>query len=212
MYMESCAWDKAYDTFFDAFRCYQESGNARAKICLKYVVLASMIALSEINPLDSREAKVYSNDSEVKAILDLRSAFESGDAVGFERVLRDPANRILSDPFMNKYVNDLLRTLRSQILTRLIEPYERVPVSKLARGINVDAQEAESLLVELILDEKINCKISQVDGVVVKVEQTSADASADQWTSMGKWIDSIEKTDVLHRVRNVGKMMRGVRL
>ena len=31
MYMESGSWNQAYDTFFEAFRCYQESGNPRAK-------------------------------------------------------------------------------------------------------------------------------------------------------------------------------------
>ncbi len=36
-----------------AFTC------SRAKVMLKYVVLANMLALSDINPFDSREAKVY---------------------------------------------------------------------------------------------------------------------------------------------------------
>lgn len=35
----------------------QEAGNPRAKDALKYVVLANMLALSDINPFAAREAK-----------------------------------------------------------------------------------------------------------------------------------------------------------
>jgi hypothetical protein len=37
----------------------QEAGNARARDCLKYVVLANILAQSNINPFAAREAKVY---------------------------------------------------------------------------------------------------------------------------------------------------------
>ena len=48
-----------YNEFFEGFRNYQEAGNGRAATCLKYVVLANMLALSDINPFDSREAKAF---------------------------------------------------------------------------------------------------------------------------------------------------------
>ena len=50
----------------------QEAGNGRAKDCLKYVVLASMLSLSNINPFAAREAKVYAEDKEILAMSDLR--------------------------------------------------------------------------------------------------------------------------------------------
>ena len=43
MYMSEGLWDEAYNEFYQSFRCYQEAGNSRAKDCLKYVVLASML-------------------------------------------------------------------------------------------------------------------------------------------------------------------------
>jgi COP9 signalosome complex subunit 2 len=48
-----------YNAIFEGFRNYQEAGNGRAATCLKYVVLANMLALSDINPFDSREAKAF---------------------------------------------------------------------------------------------------------------------------------------------------------
>jgi hypothetical protein len=44
---------------------FVEVGNARAKDCLKYLVLTSMLALKEINPFSSKEAKVFLDDKEV---------------------------------------------------------------------------------------------------------------------------------------------------
>ena len=57
MYMTESNWDAAYNEFYEAFRAYQEAGNVRARDCLKYVVLASMLALTDINPFAAREAK-----------------------------------------------------------------------------------------------------------------------------------------------------------
>ena len=40
MHMGEGSWTLAYNEFFEGFRNYQETGNSRAKECLKYVVLA----------------------------------------------------------------------------------------------------------------------------------------------------------------------------
>lgn len=48
--MEENRWTLAYGKFLEAFRNYQEAGNQRAKQILKYVMLANMIALKDINP------------------------------------------------------------------------------------------------------------------------------------------------------------------
>lgn len=58
MYMSMGNWGQAYNEFYEGFRNYQEAGNPNAKVCLKYVVLANMLDLSDINPFAAREAKV----------------------------------------------------------------------------------------------------------------------------------------------------------
>lgn len=59
MYMMAHQWDDAYNEFYEGFAAYQEAGNSRARDCLKYVVLANILAQSDINPFAAREAKVY---------------------------------------------------------------------------------------------------------------------------------------------------------
>lgn len=49
--------NNASHTHTHFFYLLQEAGNPRAKDALKYVVLANMLALSDINPFAAREAK-----------------------------------------------------------------------------------------------------------------------------------------------------------
>jgi len=149
--MEEERWSDAYEEFFEAFRSYQEAGNAKARQCLKYVVLASMIALKDINPFDSREAKVYKEDIEINAMVELRQAFEASDIRQFERILRDKSYGVSQDAFIMTYVTRLMRNIRGQILLRLVKPYSRVSLDFLTKEVNVDTvEQVESLLVSFV--------------------------------------------------------------
>ena len=76
---------------------------------LKYVVLANMLALSSINPFDSREAKVYQDDPEISAMASLRNAYEQNDINTIDQLLTNPSYRILSDAFIRTYLQETLK-------------------------------------------------------------------------------------------------------
>ena len=137
MYMSEERWKEAYDEFFEGFRNYQEAGNSRAKDCLKYVVLANMLASSDINPFDSREAKVYKDELEITAMVQLRTAYELKDVNQFEKLLANKRNRILEDPFIMTYLQPLLRNIRAQVLMQLVTPYQRIRLDFIAKEINI---------------------------------------------------------------------------
>ena len=108
-------WNGAYNEFFEAFKSYQEAGNSRAKDCLKYVVLASMLALNDINIFAAREAKAFADDREILAMSELRKSLDENDLSRFEKTLRDKANRILDEPFLMTYIAPLRRRIREQV-------------------------------------------------------------------------------------------------
>ena len=57
---------------------YLNIGNSRAKDCLKYVIMASMLVEdNDINPFAAREVKVYENDTEILAMSELRKSLEA---------------------------------------------------------------------------------------------------------------------------------------
>jgi COP9 signalosome complex subunit 2 len=78
MHLREGAFEQAHVDFFEAFRNYDESGNPRRTTCLKYVVLATMLMQSTINPFDSQEAKPYKNDPEIVAMTNLVRCVLSG--------------------------------------------------------------------------------------------------------------------------------------
>ncbi|KAJ2475005.1 hypothetical protein EV174_005432, partial [Coemansia sp. RSA 2320] len=59
MYMGERNWEQAKVNFFDAFKNYDEAGSPRRVQVLKYLVLASLLSESEVNPLSGPEAMSY---------------------------------------------------------------------------------------------------------------------------------------------------------
>lgn len=69
----------------------------------------------------------------------------------------------MGDPFIKLYMDDILRTMRTQVLLKAIAPYTRVTLPHVASELNgIPVAEVENLLVSLILDGKVDGKIDQV--------------------------------------------------
>jgi COP9 signalosome complex subunit 2 len=180
MHMASREYEPAGKTFFQAFKSYDEAGDPSRLRCLKYLVLASMLHASSINPFDSQEARPYRDDPEIVAMTNLVHAFHNNEIQKFERILRQNQGRIMDDEFVREHVEDLLRTIRTQVLRRVIRPYTRISLPAIARELNdIPVRDVESLLVSLILDGNLDGKIDRVTGVLLKkAERGSADNSA----------------------------------
>jgi COP9 signalosome complex subunit 2 len=174
MHMAAKEYEAAGKTFFQAFKSYDEAGDPSRLRCLKYLVLASMLHASSINPFDSQEARPYRDDPEITAMTNLVQAFHNNEIQKFERILRQNKGRIMDDEFIRDYVEDLLRTIRTQVLRRVIRPYTRISLSVIARELNdIPVADVENLLVSLILDGTLDGEIDQVNGVLLKKAERS---------------------------------------
>jgi len=190
MHMREKDWEKAHTDFFEAFKNYDEAGSPRRIQCLKYLVLANMLMLSEINPFDSTEAKPYKSDSEIVAMTNLVAAYERNDIKAFEKVLKDNKKAILEDSFMRDYIDDLLKNIRTQVLLKILTPYTKIRIPFLASELNITPKDVEDLMVTLILDSKIRGRIDQVNQLL---ELESLKSSA-YWTyrSLDKWASQLQ--------------------
>mmetsp|Transcript_26985 Transcript_26985/g.60355 ORF Transcript_26985/g.60355 Transcript_26985/m.60355 type:complete len:450 (+) Transcript_26985:103-1452(+) len=191
MYMGEQKWKAAYEEFYEGFRGYQEAGNPRAKDALKYVVLANMLALSDINPFAAREAKAYQEEKEIVAMQTLRSAYEANDLTSFERTLENKQNRILADPFIMSYVSPLRRRMREQVLLNLVKPYRRIRLEFVARELKLDEAEVEGLLVNMILDKRIDGKIDQIRGFL-SLGGESKSVKAKNYDALTQWSSTLK--------------------
>ncbi|KAJ1746812.1 hypothetical protein LPJ79_005669 [Coemansia sp. RSA 1821] len=189
IYMGERNWSKAQACFFDAFKNYDEAGSMQRVGVLKYLVLASMLSESEVNPLSSPEAKSYKNEPPVRAIIDLVEAYESRDVQAFERILSSQQSDIMSDPFIRRYIVDLRRTFRMQAIEGIVLPYTRIRIATLAKQLNTQVDEVEDLLIALILDNRLKGSIDQEKGTLL-LQQETTDKS--QYESLNKWSSNIE--------------------
>jgi PCI domain len=173
-------YEEASKTFFQAFKSYDEAGDPSRLRCLKYLVLASMLHASSINPFDSQEARPYRDDPEIVVMTNLVKAFHNNEIQTFERILRQNQGRIMDDEFIREYVEDLLRTIRTQVLRRFIRPYERISLSAIAAALNdIPMREVENLLVNLILDGNLDGLMDGTNHVLLKrIEYGGGDSSA----------------------------------
>jgi|LauGreDrversion4_2_1035121.scaffolds.fasta_scaffold343847_2 COP9 signalosome complex subunit 2 len=87
IFMGEKKWHDALNEMFESFKNYQEIGNTRAKTVLKYVILASILSASEIDYANTREAKVYTDDPQIQAIVLLRKAYEKNDINTIQQIL-----------------------------------------------------------------------------------------------------------------------------
>ena len=164
IYMGEKKWAQALEEMFESFKNYQEIGNTRAKTVLKYVILASILSGSEINYATTREAKVYHEDPQIQAIVNLRSAYEKNDINTIQQILNSKDTQILDDPFISQYLDDLLRNIRLNVLIARVKPYKSVSIEYLSQQLNVTKEDICGLLSELILEEKIKGEIDQLNG------------------------------------------------
>mmetsp|Transcript_38519 Transcript_38519/g.44890 ORF Transcript_38519/g.44890 Transcript_38519/m.44890 type:complete len:548 (+) Transcript_38519:70-1713(+) len=168
-HMANQDFEAAGKTFFQAFKSYDEAGDPSRLKCLKYLVMASMLHASSINPFDSQEARPYKDDPEIVAMTNLVQAFHSNEIRKFEAILKRNEGKIMDDEFVREHVAELLRTIRTQVLQSVLAPYTRISLGYIARELNdIATDDVESLLVALILDGKLDGRIDQVNGVFLK--------------------------------------------
>jgi len=65
-------WLPALYSFFESYKYLVDIGNNKAKTLLKYVVLAQLLSGSEVDYLSTQEAKIFSQDSEIIAMINLK--------------------------------------------------------------------------------------------------------------------------------------------
>jgi len=82
-------WENARNELIEAFKSSQEVGDFKAKNILKYAVIASILAKSELNPFLNTEAKVFQEDKEVQVFSHLRTAYEQKNTKELNRIMTE---------------------------------------------------------------------------------------------------------------------------
>ncbi|EAR89485.2 PCI-domain protein (macronuclear) [Tetrahymena thermophila SB210] len=182
----------AEQELLESFKYYQDIGNTNAKLLLKYVVLASILSGSTINPFDNKEAKVYKEDREIIAMQNLRYAYETKNINLFNMTIVDRTSKILEDEFMKDFIDELKRVISLEKITRMIIPYERIKISYISKQLQVTEAVVEIYLMQLILEKKINGYIDSEEGYFENSNYLKDPLEKSKEESIEKWILSIK--------------------
>lgn len=166
MHMRQKDWESAQTDFFEAFKNYDEAGSPQRLQCLKYLVLANMLMESQINPFDSQETKPYQNDPEIVAMTNLVDSFQRKQLPEFENILRENKRSIMEDEFIRDYIAEVLVNIQNQVIIQLVESYSKISVHAIASHLKITPTEVETLLVDLIHDDKIKGQIDQTTNIL----------------------------------------------
>ncbi|KAL6072308.1 COP9 signalosome complex subunit 2 [Balamuthia mandrillaris] len=194
--MEEHQWNDAYSAFFEAFNFFEEAGSRFKIPCLKYILLANMLMLSDISPFDSPETKTLQNHAEIKPMSELLSAYQNNEINRFEKILKEHRSVIMGDPFIAQFMENVLREIRTQALLKMIKPYTRVHLPFLAKQLNISTLDVQELLVFLILSTD---KDSRIEGQIDQVNQL---LYLDQGGSVAKYGHLQKWTSQLHSLHN----------
>uniref|UniRef100_A0A0A0KZ23 COP9 signalosome complex subunit 2 n=1 Tax=Cucumis sativus TaxID=3659 RepID=A0A0A0KZ23_CUCSA len=98
--------------------------------------------------------------------------------------LKSNRKTIMDDPFIRNYIEDLLKNVRTQVLLKLIKPYTRIRIPFISKELNVPEKDVEQLLVSLILDNRIDGHIDQVNRLLERGDRSKG---MKKYTAIDKW-------------------------
>ena len=166
MHLREMSYNSALTDFFEAFKCYDECGSIRRIQSIKYVVLASMLSNSDINPFDSQEAKPYKNNPEVKIMTQLVNAYQQKDSIEFEKILNDNLESLKKDDFVWEYTEKLCKNIRIESIVNICKHTNKLLVEELANKMCVSRRDAEQAIIHALLESRIEGAYDQVNGIL----------------------------------------------
>jgi len=157
-------WNNARNELIEAFKSSQKVGDLKAKNILKYAVIASILAKSELNPFDNLEAKVFKEDKDIVVFSNLRTAFEQKNTKELNRIMAENGHKIFEDSFLAQFRDDLNQIVAKEMVIVIVGSYKRVTLKYLGQEVNVAVEKLECYLQELILDDRLDGKLDLVSG------------------------------------------------
>ncbi|KAJ4374250.1 hypothetical protein N0V83_002991 [Neocucurbitaria cava] len=186
MHMSEENWKGAQSDFFESFKNYDEAGSLQRIQVLKYLVLATMLSGSDINPFDSQETKPYQNDPRISTMTDLVNAYQREDIHEYEKILQNNKD-LLQDPFIAENIDEVTRNVRTKAVVKLVAPYTRFTLAFISKQLKISLPEVQEIVGFLIVDKRLRGKINQQNGTV----EIESSTDMDRVQAMKEWSTAI---------------------
>ncbi|KAK2956902.1 putative COP9 signalosome complex subunit 2 [Blattamonas nauphoetae] len=193
MHMRNREFYLAYGAFFEAFKNYNEAALPQRVECLKYVIMSSMLAHQEVNPMEHQETRSFKTDPSIFILSELIEAYQSNNVMSFNNLLADPEKNapVIKDEFIQLYIEDVRRELRISKLKEIVRPFTSVKMEYLAKELMIKPKEAEVLCAVLVQDGDLNGKLDQVKQVLLLEGKKDGQ---EKYTALKRWAKDLSET------------------
>lgn len=165
-------YDKALQKFKFAFHNYEEAGNThQAAVVLKYAFLASMITRNRSIIVSPDEAKLYSNETSLKAMVDLYTAYETMDINLINKIWNEQIKAKEKDPFILENLNEILHNIRINYISNKLQAYNVCKFETLTKEIGIDKATLIGMVMQLAKDCGVELKVNLKEGYVEMMNQ-----------------------------------------
>ena len=147
-----------------------------------------MLSPLHVDPFHSQEAQPYRDDPRIQAMVLIGQYFEENNVAEFQRVLQSNHDDIMGDAFIASYVQNLVQTLRTNVILKLIQPYSRIRLSYISQELLIPVDDVEHLMICLISDEVIAAKIDQ-ENMVLYMDRS--ELSCRRLQPLCEWADNL---------------------
>lgn len=173
-----CAAEKDFKTsfsyFYEAYEGYSTGGkDAQAIKALKYMMLSKImsgLAGDVYNIINSKAGNKYAG-SAAQALKAVADASRAKSLSMLEKAFVEHKEELLEDAIVKTHVTGLRNLLLEQNILRVLAPYSRVSIAKVAEHISMETPVVEDYLARMILDKKLHAMIDQTGDIIVSDEE-----------------------------------------
>eukprot|EP00744_Colponema_vietnamica_P006509 GILI01009449.1.p1 GENE.GILI01009449.1~~GILI01009449.1.p1 ORF type:complete len:271 (+),score=96.48 GILI01009449.1:75-815(+) len=186
---------------YEAFEGFHGLGDhaVQARQTLRYMILAKIVGDTpdELRAvLQSRNVLEYQG-RDMDALREFASAWQKKDTHAFTKARNEYEKDFADDQVLAGQLNDMHNTLVEKHLLRIIEPYNRVQISFIANLMSLDAEEVESRLSQLILDNKLPGIVDQHHECLVVFEAAEKETKDAHNTLFKNSFEALQNLDKL---------------
>jgi len=214
---EESDYATSYSYFLEAFEGYDSLDDAdRATKCLKYMLLCQILSDDDPantgsggNAADSKQTKkkkkwaslknakhhVKYAGADLESMTSIAEAARSRSLDTFERTTAEYAAQLQADLLIKHHLDQLYDSILEANLAKIIEPFSRVEIHRVAELIGLPVPKVEKKLAQMILDKELHGTLAQGTGHLIVHAPTDDDpiygASVDVIKNMGDVVESL---------------------
>ncbi len=171
-------YSTGYSYFYEAYQGLTNLKDPKARQVLHYMLMCKIMlkANDDVFAILNSKMGVQHRSKYTDALKAIAVANKNKSVVEFERCI-DEFKEELQDPLIRNHITKLYTQLLEDNIKKIIMPYSRVEIDRVAKLIGLPYDKVLGKLSEMILDKKIPATLDQGKGCLVIFDEPPLDVS-----------------------------------